>query len=308
MAKLNFSQSLLVYLDTLRKHKHMTQEELTNDIVSMRQYRRYLRGESNIAPYVFDLFTERLGLNLEYVVIQFKQEKFKETKLVNAYHNAVINHDQKTVLKLQHTLDISEITDLNNRRIYQYATYLYQYDHAEMSEKILITSIKSLLDYPKILTYKVFSSAEIIILTSLLIYDSFEDKKSVVNLLTSYLNDTTTIISGHNQKMVLLCYYHLANYHKQYDQTTKMLDFALRGINTCKQLKYHYLLEDFYLLSALAYQRLEKNEQIPTLLFGLYSVLRIENNKAKTKRYETYIERDFSISDFDTFIINYLST
>ncbi len=307
MANLNFSQSLANYLDALRTKKNMTQEDFTNGIVSMRQYRRYLRGESDVAPYVFDQFAERLGLNIEYLVFEFRGNTFRESKLANDYHNAVINHNVEKVTSLKKQFNPETITEPNHLLIYEYATALFSYNSNQMAQITLIEKLKSLLNYPNILKHHAFSSTEIIILSSLLVYDECKEKDKIVKVLSDALNHKSTIISGNNQKIMLLCLYRLADYHKRYGDPSSMLQFASKGIQACKELKYHYLLEDFYLFAALAYQRLNEPKQISSMLSGLYNVLQFENDLSKTKRYQSYLFRDFNIEDFDDYILKYLS-
>ena len=48
-------------------------------------------------------------------------------------------------------------------------------------------------------------------------------------------------------------------------------------------LKIHYLLEDFYYYSALAFSALDQIDEAHEMLYLCHCVLQIENNEAKRK-------------------------
>ncbi len=302
MAELNFSQSLAIYLDQLRVMKNMTQEEFTNGIVSMRQYRRYLRGESDVAPYLFEQLSERLGLNLEYLVFEFRTKTFKEIQLANEFHNAVMNKDVKKVTKMLETFNETTIKNRNNLLIFKYASSVYYYDAGMFPLSSLVERIKSIINYPDILKHKAFSSTEIIILSSLLVYNEFDEKEHIVSILTDYINDKIPFISGYNKNSMLLSLYRIADYQKRYGNPKLLLDYAQKGIKLCLNLQSIYLLEDFYMFQALAYKLLNKQDEIYPILCKLRCVLALKGDEMKLKRYASYIKRDFNIDDFDHYL------
>ncbi len=306
MPDLKYSQELALYFDMLRFHKHVTQESFTHGIISMRQYRRYLHGDSKIPQYVVNALSKKLGFKPEYLILEFEAAKFKENQYANDYHNAVINQDYEKACIIEKVFNDKSILDENNLMIYRFATALSKYQQKQLLAPAFVDTIKQLIDYPHILTHTVFSSTEIIILSALLSNHAFHEQDKIITIFNNYLNHKNTIVSGHNQKFILLILYHLSHYHKQYGDPQEMLRYAQKGISLCKKNKFNYLLEDFFRFAALACLRLNKKELINELLFRLYNVLQMEGNKAKINRYYRYIKNDFNIYDMDAFAISFI--
>ena len=307
MNGLLYSKELALYFDMLRFHRNMTQESFTADIVSLRQYRRYLKGQYQIPQYVVNQLSNRLGFKPEYLLLEFEASKIKETQLVNNYHNFVVSYDFENAKLLRTSLSSNQFLDENNKHIFTYASLLFDYYVHKLTETSLISSIKDLVNYQSVIKNTSFSSTEIIILTSLLSLNSFNEKEQIVKLLREFLENEKFIISGHNQKTILLCLYRLADYSGMNKNYTDVIEFCKKGINYCNSLKFHYLLEDFFYYSALAYYALNQIDLANESLYNCYCILQIENNPAKKKKYYKYIESDFNIDSFDDFIIKYLS-
>ena len=51
MKEIDQTQEIVVFIDNLRDDRNMNQGEFLHNIVSMRQYRRYLSGESTNVFY-----------------------------------------------------------------------------------------------------------------------------------------------------------------------------------------------------------------------------------------------------------------
>src|SRR3989339_1099944 len=307
MNALLYSKELAMYFDILRFQRHISQESFTAEIVSLRQYRRYLKGEYQIPQYVVNKLSRRLGFKPEYLLLEFESSKMKETQEVNKYHNFVVNYDFENAKLLRESLSSHPLLDENNHRIFIYANLLYDFYTHKLNEITLISNIKELINYTSLLKNTSFSSTEIIILTSLLSISSFNEKDKIVNILRAYLEKEKFIISGHNQNTLLLCLYRLADYSGLCNNYDDVIEFCKKGIMYCNMLKIHYLLEDFYYYSALAFSALDQIDKAHEMLYLCYCVLQIENNAAKTKKYYQYIEGDFNIRKFDKFIITYLN-
>lgn len=307
MNALQYSKELALFFDLLRFHRNMSQESFTADIVSLRQYRRYLNGEYQIPQYVVNKLSKRLGFKPEYLLLEFEASKMKETQEVNKYHNLVVGYDFENAKIMRASLSANQLLDENNQLIFTYANLLFDFYIYKLSETSLISSIKDLINYQTVMENTSFSSTEIIILTSLLSINSFNEKEKIVRLLREFLENEKFIISGHNQKTILLCLYRLADYSGSCENYDSVLEFCKKGIAYCNLLKFHYLLEDFYYYSALGYSALNIMDKAHEMLYRCYCVLHIEDNPAKKRKYYKYIEGDFNITNFDEFIIAYLS-
>ncbi len=299
-----YSKDLALYFDTLRFERGISQEDFVFDIVSIRQYRRYLKGDCKIPQTAINQFSKKLGFKPEHVILDFESARIEETKKITAYYNAVINNDAQKIVELEQSLHLNTIFDRNNRMLYQFALYIKQFRAKRMHEADLVARVKEMIGYPEILHMNRLSSAEVILMSNLLSYKSFSDQNLVAQKLKSFIQDTSHIISGYNERIKFLCLQRLSDYHgmkKEYSEVIKLCNYALEGL---VQLKSYYLMDFFYYHQALAYYFLDDMSTHKDRLYRCYCILQAENIKPKIDKFIKRIESDFKVY-FHQFIIQY---
>lgn len=302
----NYSKELAHYFDMLRFSRKMTLEDLTHDIVSIRQFRRYIRGEYQMPQIVFNNLSIRLGFKPEHILLEFEALKLQETKKMNSLHNAVVNKDFIVAKKMIDDIDENYIIEKNNLIMFKFSKLLMDYYQKNISPEFFVDQIKELINYDSLFDKMILSSTEVILLTSLLPIESFNQKDKVVLLLEKFISKQKTIVSGHNDRLILLCLYYLSDYYGTQGKFHDVIKFCIKGIEFCNYLKYSYLLHDFYYYAALAYYYLKDQDNCDHMLFKCYCVLHSETNEAKQKNYYRMIETDFNIK-YDVFIRDYMN-
>lgn len=283
----------------------MTQAELVDEIISLRQFRRYLNGKYIIPQYVINEFSKKLGFKPEYIVIEFESDKKKETQKLNEFHNYIVSGNIEQAKSMLNNNIFKYILDNNNKTFFDYSMILFQYYDKKITDSIAIYQTKQLIHYDRILNNHIFSSTEIIILTSLMGYKSFDGKEILVKLFEKYILDPTLVISGHNVKNILLCLNYMIEYYGMNENYERVIFLANKGIDFAMETKTFYLLVDFYYFLSLAYFAIGDTKNYEKSMFNCYNALHLENNPPKIKRFYKLIEDDFNI-DFDTFIISYI--
>jgi len=300
-----YSKEIALFFDKLRFQRNMTQEEFTDDIVSLRQFRRYLSGEYQIPQKIFNKLSNKLGFKPEHLILEFESDKFQETQLLNKLNNYIVNKDFESAKLIFNQIDVEHLIDTNNTLIYKYSLFLMHFYQNIITPNQYILEIKHLVNYDSIFNKNILSSTEIILLSSLLPLKAFEDKIKVINILEKYINQQKTIISGHNDRLLLLCLYYIALFYGSQKVYNKVIDYCAKAIEFCHNLKLSYLLEDFYYYSALAYHAINDKDKFEEFLFRCYCILNAENNRSKINKYYALFVKDFGI-EVESEIIKYI--
>jgi len=123
----SYSRGLSLFFDNVRLSRGLTQEEFIFDIVSMRQYRRYLSGESKISQDVVRQFSERLGLKPEHIIMDYEASKVDETQLVIDFYNSAANYDYEKADRMRKTIHIDALEERVNRIFYEHTCAFLDY-------------------------------------------------------------------------------------------------------------------------------------------------------------------------------------
>jgi transcriptional regulator with XRE-family HTH domain len=297
------SNTLCIYIESLRIARHISQEAFLHEIVSIRQYRRYLRGESDIPFSVISQLTARLGLKTDTILREFEVAKIEETEKINSLYNLAVNYDHKKFAELAKTISIEHIIEQSNVLLYKHSIMLNKY----YSNKITADQVKKmsmdLINYPTVLQQGVLNTIELLILTFLIDVLPIEEQSKIIDTITLYLNDSKVIVSGGNERVLTLILARLAKHSgilESYDQVIKFCNLAIKRNKT---LHSFYIMDYLYYYKSLAYYSLNDQENFEIAITKCFNILEFEGNEIKTKKFINLINEDYNI-DFKNYVLD----
>lgn len=294
--EVTYSKELSLYFDKLRYERNMTQETFVTGIVSIRQFRRYLKGECDIPQDIINQLSRRLGFKPEYVIWDFESERINETSLITNFYNAVANRDFNAAEDYNKQIKGKYIIDDVNRLYYTHTVNMLEMYKKMISDDVFLEKTIKLIDFPNILKSRMLSNAEIMILSTLLSMSKFTEKELIAERLKLYISQPNLIVSGHSEQVVLLCLQRLSQYEGINENYNEVIRLCNQGVALSTRLKVYYLLEYFYYFLSLAYHKLGNIKKYEESVFRCYATLYAENNEKKIAKFTELIEDDYKIS------------
>ena len=302
------SQELCIYLERLRAARNISQESLVQGITSLRQYRRYMNGESEIPFQIIDQLCDRLGIQTINLIQEIESARTDESKEVDKFYNAVVNNDHDVVSKLKELLRDKKFIDNENQIIFQHSVIIYDFMNGKISLDLASQKTKDLIDFAKIGKQSILTLTEMFILSSLLDLDSNDvDRQIVAAKLKEILNDSALVLGSNVNYAYQLIIFRLSKYAGHKKSFADVINYCKLGINNGMNLRNFYLFEYFFYYSSLAYYRLGDIENYQEMLAKCFVTLHLEGNEHKINKFTNMINSDFKIN-FADFVIEYYQT
>ena len=298
------SKELCVFLERLRSARNLSQESFTDGIVSLRQYRRYLSGESDVPFQVILLLTEKIGVKTDNLLREFEIASFEETEIINNLFSLAVNYDHVGFLKLSKEIPLNRIIDKNNQLMYQHSVILDQLYSKNISVADAALSNAKLLNYPLILESQIITSVEMLVLSSLLDFLDESHHKAIVEKIQEFIADTSVVLSGRNEKTYIFILAKISKFFGIHEDYDKVIKFCEMGVEKNLSLRSYYLLDYFYYYQALAFYKLDRIEKYEQMIVNCFNVLHLEGNIKKIEKFTALIEEDFNIN-FIEFVTNF---
>ncbi len=300
------SKELCIFLERLRSARNLSQESFTDEIVSLRQYRRYLSGESVVPFQVIDQLSEKIGIKTDTLLREFEIANVEETKTVTKLFNLAVNYDHDGFLELSKELPVDQVIDKNNLLMYQHSIIL---DKLYSQQITLLQSGEMnarLINYPEILESQILTPTEMLILTSLI--DSIDQSEhlQIIRKIEAFLDDRSTVFSGGNEKIYIFMLAKISKFFGIHEDYDNVLKFCKIGVELNISIKQFYLMEYLYYYQSLVYFKLENYADYEDTLVKCFSVLQFEGNQKKIEKFTNLIEEDFNI-DFIEFAAKHFS-
>lgn len=299
MMDIRYSQELARYFDRLRFDHNMTQEDLVEGIISLRQFRRYLNGTSYLPQEVINLFSERLGYRTAILMLEFEAEKIKEARTVTDFYNMVANRDHDSAIAFMKDYGIEKISDDSTKLLYRNAVDHLEFQTGKIKEDEYVRRTISLIGYPEIMKRKVLTTFEITILSSLVNVSSFNEKDVIADRLLLMAENPNLVYSGQNEKMLTYVLQRIAHYYGRQKNYRKVIETCDKAIAFNNDWRLFYLLDFLYYFKALAHHYLGEIEAYEASLFKCYSMLQAEGSSVRYERFRKLVESDWPIQFHD---------
>ncbi|MFA5470660.1 MAG: hypothetical protein WC219_01250 [Acholeplasmataceae bacterium] len=297
------SNGLCIYIEQLRSARNISQLSFVEDVVSLRQYRRYLKGESDIPFNIVHQLTAKLGMKTDNILREFEVAKIEETKKMNKLYNYVVNYAFNEFNILKKELSEDHIIESSNLLLFKHTIIISDY----YQKKINIHQVKEmnvdLINYPQILDQGILNTIELLILTFLIDVVSLDEQKRIIEKIYKYVNDEKMIISGGNEKVLTLILARLAKYSGILQSFEQVIKFCDVGIERNKTLFSYYLMDYFYYYKSLAYHKLGDQKNYENSLNKVFNILEFEGNENKMKKFIKLINEDYDI-DFKHYVLD----
>lgn len=291
------SREISIFIDNLRQQKKLTMESFVKDIVSIRQYKRYLYGESDIPHKTLVLLAERLDTNPTIILREYDKAKFEQLQSLFNFYNYVVTYNFDKAKEYQDNHPLDSIIDQKQKVFYKLSSHLLQYYLKNESRLFCAESIANLINYDKLMTQTVLDFIDIFGLTILLSFISPEKKEVILDKLYDILLNKGNSYIGDNayaEQHILL---KLAKELGIKNENEKVIAICEKAISTNK-LHFSYLnLDYFYYYCALAYRNLKDMKKAHESLKLSYLSLLIQNNKNNLDKFLKLFKEDFNVTE-----------
>ncbi len=261
----------------------------------MRQYRRYLNGESDMPFHIFVQMTDKLGLKTDSVLREMEAVRFEEYAFVNKLYNFAVNYNYDKFNDLLKQYKNTDFVDKINKLFFDFSIFIKEYYQNHLDNKLAHDKISELLNYPQILKHEIITDIELLILSFLMDVSGKVDQKKIVDKIFYFFNNGDKIIGGGNVRILILIIAKFAKIFGIREDYDLVLEFCEIGIKKSQSAQSYYIVEYFYYYQSLAYYKLEKMDLFEESLRKCFNILEFEGNLSKIKKFESLIDEDYEI-------------
>ncbi len=297
------SNGLCIYIESLRIARHISQELFVMNVISLRQYRRYLKGESDIPYTVVNQLSSKVGMKTDAILREFEIAKVEETNKMNKLYNFAVNYDHVNFTEFSKSISIEHIIEPVNILLFKHSSMLDEYYKRKLTTEEMRDMSINLVNYPGVLDQGVINTIELLILTFLMDVMPLIEQNRIIDKISQYLNDSKIIVSGGNEKVLTLILARLAKHSGIIESYQQVIRFCNIAINRNKTLLSYYLMDYLYYYKSLAYYKLEDQKQFEISLNKCFNILEFDGNALKTQKFINLINEDYQI-DFKNYILD----
>jgi len=286
--------NLGIYLDNLRKSRNIPRGEFVDGIMSERQYRRFLKGESSIPFINVGLLVDKLGMNFSSFYTLFQNKINSDSEIAYNLYGMIIQKDYKNALEIVKTHSNFSFTSNSSKLLFNICSAIVKKELLLISEKQAHTNIIELINYPDCLKYQKLNFSELIGLLTISehLHSNCEDDR-IIDFFSDKVSNNVKEILSLSEGWVPSILFTIAKLLGLQGKHKEVLIVCTEGITFCHKHEIYNSLVHLYYTKALAYKYLDNESESIVAINNCIDVLKIEHNPNKTKYFYSLISKYF---------------
>lgn len=295
------SRDFGLFIDGLRLDRNMSREELVDGIVSLSQYKRYLRGASSIPNGILIQLADRLKFSITglYNTYEVKQDMQKK-KIINIYSLMRSSKHKEAYGLTQKLRDEVFISDYN-KLFFDYCFIYIQHNLEMVSDIHALGMYSDLVDYPNCIENDTFNWVEINILMEIVrvssLIENYIPSQHMYEIITS---PTFKFISAGHIDFIPTVFSTLTPVLGRQNKNEEVLTLANEGIAYCKKHQISSALAALYMSKTIALSSLDRIDDAKASGKRALMQYYLEDNMVNYEYYKKLLANSIELEiDFD---------
>lgn len=282
------------FIDNLRKARNMSREDFIEGTISLRQYQRYVNGETSLNNDKLFKLIDKLELDFLGTFRLYLNKKETETHNLYDVYGAITFNDLVKAEDLLQKIDKDSLQNAYNKLFYDLCTLLILRRTKKMPNDLIMTKLIALINYPNCLNNEVITFIELVAYIELGKYSSKNNKKNITNFLYSKIKEKNIISNALPISFLPSIYSTVSSALGELDEYEKSLYIAEKGITYCFKHDNLNSLVNLFAYKSLSLFYLDRKDEALAAAEKMLALLFVEDKPNKSKQFVALFEKIFN--------------
>lgn len=286
-----------LFIDGLRIDRSMSREELTEGIISLSQFKRYLRGNSSVPNSVLIQLADRLKFSISDIHLMFRAKSDKQYKKITKIYNKIRLNEFNEAKKLANEMKKEATISDYNKLFFDFCMITIQHNQKLVSDIHVLGMYSNLIDFPTSSNSDSFNWVELNTLLKIVIIsakiENYEPSEIMYKTMIS-----KTFISSYTGDTHFLpgLYATLSQIFGKQKAFSQVADLTFKGIEYCKKFEVTTQLAHLYILNSLANLDLGNTIVAKESAKRAYMQAYLDNDPAKFEAFKKLLFKRFGLT------------
>ncbi|GEM_PF-1930422 len=291
------SREFGLFLDGLRIERNISREDLCEGIMSLSQYKRYLRGDTAIPNDRLVLIADKLKFSISDIHVMYNRKSDKQLQKISDIYHLIQRHQFEKAYQCANELRDQIIVSDYNKLYYDFCMLNIQHNLNMVSDVHVLELYSEMIDYQNFTNRESMNWVEFNILIQIVKIASKMDNFEPADMLYSMISSERFTLNFNRQETYIpAIYITLAQILGVQDKYQQVIDITTKGINHCIKYEIMSSLAHLFLVNAFANYDLGNKEQAIESAKKVFMLLTIENKPQKFEQFRYSFENKFNMS------------
>ncbi|MCK5388242.1 MAG: helix-turn-helix transcriptional regulator [Candidatus Izimaplasma sp.] len=292
----NDAREFGLFIDGLRLERSISREDLCEGIMSLSQYKRYLKGDTSIPNGKLVQIAERLKFSIADVHLLFSKKHNEELNKIYSIYRLIRTNSYKEAYKESQLMKKDVIVSEYNKLFFDFCLIKLQHALKMVSDVHVLQLYSNLIDYPNCANNDSFNIVEISALIEIVTIssnmDNFEPSQIMYRILSS---STFSYSSSGDSTFLPIIYSSLSGILGMQGENEKVIAISQNGIDYCLSHETFGALSHLLFYNSLAYLYLGNRDFALKVMKKAFMQLFLENSPKKFETFKLSFEKEFEM-------------
>ncbi len=292
----NKSREFGLFIDGLRLERNVSRENLCEGIMSLSQYKRYLKGDTSIPNGKLVQIAERLKFSIADIHLLFGKKHNDELNKISSIYRSIRNNNYEDALKKSQLVKKDIIVSEYNKLFFDFCLVKLQHALKMVSDIHVLDLYSNLINYPNCNNNDSFNIVEISALIEIVrvssSMDNFEPSKIMYRILSS---KTFSYSTSGDSTFLPSIYSTLSSILGMQEEHEKVIDLTQKGIDYCLHHEISNSLSHLFFYNSLAQLYLGNKEIALISMKKAFMQLFLQNKPQKFEAFKQSFEKLFEM-------------
>ncbi len=283
-----------LFIDGLRIERQLSRESLCEGIMSLSQYKRYLRGDTSIPNNKLLLLADRLKFSISDLHIMYRSRQDTQFKKIGKINKLIRERQYRNALDSINKMKSEVFISDYNKLYFDYCYITVQYNLKLVSDVHVLGMLSNLIDYPDCMKNESFTWLELSILFYIVIISSqmenYEPSERMYEILTSSFFQQTVL---EESSLIPLFYSTLSQIMGAQKRYKEVIELTSKGIDYCLRLDIFTGLPRLFLFNSFANYDLDNCDLAIKNAKKAFMILYVENKEDIIEQFRILFENKF---------------
>jgi len=292
----SMSREFALFIDGIRIERGISRLDLIDGIISLSQYKRYLRGVTAIPNDIILEIASRLKYSITDLYSLYTRKHSKEDTLIREVYNELrIGRFQEAYEKLSNLNPESFVSEYY-KTSYDFCMIYVQHSLNRVSDIHVLQMYSELINFPECMNNDSFNFVEISTLTQIIRVSSTINNFDAANKLYAIMSSGKFNYSTQNENSLIpVLYYTIAIVFYKQDEYEKAIELASQGIQSAIKNENTNALPQIYMLDAFAKKNLDNLDEAYLSVKKCFMLLILTENKNAIESFKVSYYKVFDL-------------
>lgn len=293
---INDSKEFALFIDGLRIDRKMSREDLCDEIISLSQYKRYLRGNTSIPNDIVIYIADKLKFSISDLHLMYRNRSDNQYFKINDIYHLISQNKFTEAYSIANKMKKEVIVSDSNQLFFDFCLLNIQYHLSLISDIQVLDLYSVLISYPDCINKSSYSWVEINVLIQIAQIsakiENYAPSDHIYTLLrsNSFANNYTGVIT-----MVPGIYATIAKILGRQNKNEQVIEICKIAIQYCITHEISASLSHLYLFTSFAYHSLDKIELAKENSKKAFMQLYLEEKPEKFELFKIIFEEKFEM-------------